>query len=50
MLVIKDIHILIHATKEETINKYLNLLNLSKVQIKKLNKYREIAKCEPINI
>lgn len=50
MLVIKEIHILIHATKEETINKYLNLLNLSKVQIKKLNKYREIAKCEPINI
>ena len=50
ILVTKYIHILIHATRIETINKYLNLLNLSKTQINKLNKYRKLAKCEPINI
>lgn len=44
VLVLPQVHRLIHATDEDTINKYLNLLNLDKAQIGKLNKYREKAK------
>ena len=39
-LVLDDVHILIHATDENTINKYLNLLKLNSKQIKKLNNLR----------
>lgn len=39
-LVLDDVHILIHATDENTINKYLNLLKLNAAQIKKLNNLR----------
>lgn len=45
----KYAHTLVHATKKETINKYLKLLNLEVHQIKKLNKLRELCKLEPIN-
>ena len=39
VLVLPQIHRLIHATDEITIGKYLGLLNLDKAQITKLNKY-----------
>ena len=39
-LVLEDVHRLIHATKEETINKYLDILKLTEPQLKKLNKLR----------
>lgn len=47
-LVLNDVHKLIHAKKVDTINKYLNLLQLTKPQLAKLNKYREMAGNEPI--
>ncbi|MBQ9899821.1 MAG: group II intron reverse transcriptase/maturase [Acholeplasmatales bacterium] len=37
----KDTHILVHASDETTINKYLNNLKLQPKQIEKLNKLRE---------
>lgn len=40
LLIDKRIHILLHATKAETIEKYLGILNLSKAQLNKLNTYR----------
>lgn len=40
VLVIHDIHKLIHATKTDIINQYLKILNLDKDALKKLNKYR----------
>lgn len=43
-----DVHRLIHSTKIETINKYLNKLVLDKLQIKKINKLREMANLKPI--
>jgi len=42
------VHILIHATTKQTINKYLKLLKLNDKQLEKLNKYRE--KCNLTNI
>jgi group II intron reverse transcriptase/maturase len=47
-LVLEPVHILIHATQKETIDKYLQLLNLDKEQLKKLNKYRELANLQPL--
>lgn len=44
VLVLPQVHRLIHATDSDTIEKYLNLLNLDKAQIDKLNRYREKAK------
>ena len=35
------VHMLTHATLEQTIDKYLRLLNLNEKQLEKLNKYRE---------
>lgn len=40
LLIDKRVHILLHATKAETIEKYLGILNLSKAQLNKLNAYR----------
>lgn len=37
----KFIHILIHATQQETIDNYLEYFKLTKEQLEKLNKYRE---------
>lgn len=39
----KDTHILVHATKEETIIKYLSKLNLDNKQLSKLNKLRKLV-------
>lgn len=40
-LMIPEAHKLIHATDNETIKYYVDLLNLSKKQIQKVNKYRK---------
>lgn len=39
-LVLKPVHVLVHATDEDTINQYMNLLKLNKGQLAKLNKLR----------
>ena len=48
ILVSEPVHKLIHATAEEIIFKYLNLLKLSKPQLKKLNELRLQAGHEAI--
>lgn len=50
VLILKPVHRLIHATTEETIQKYLTLLNLNNTQIQKVNKLRELAGNEPIKL
>lgn len=45
----KLVHILVHAQNNETINKYMQILNLNVKQIKKLNVLRKACKLEPIN-
>lgn len=42
-LVLIPVHRLIHATKQDTISKYLNILNLTKSQIAKVNNLRKKA-------
>lgn len=41
IIVLEEVHILIHATQKETINKYMNILQLKKLQIAKINQLRE---------
>ena len=48
ILITKEVHRAIHATKSEVIQKYLDLLNLDRKQIKKLNTLRELVGNEPI--
>lgn len=48
VLIDKNVHILIHATKPETIKCYLAMLNLKDNQLKKLNNLRVMAGCEPV--
>jgi group II intron reverse transcriptase/maturase len=48
IIVREDVHILIHATAQPTIGKYLALLNLNKKQLAKLNKLRVEAGYMPI--
>lgn len=43
VLVTEAVHILIHATLQETIQKHLNELQLNKKQLEKLNKLRKLA-------
>ena len=43
VLVTEAVHILIHATLGETIQKYLNELQLNKKQLEKLNRLRKLA-------
>lgn len=50
VLVLPQVHRLIHAADEITIRKYLELLKLDKTQITKLNKYRELVKNNPITV
>ena len=50
IIVHKDVHKLIHSTKQETINKYLSTYNLNKSQIKKINSLRKMAHNEPITV
>lgn len=46
--VLEEVHILIHASKPETIRIYLDLLMINRKQLNKLNKYRKSAFMEPI--
>lgn len=48
IIIHKDVHRLIHATRQETISKYLSLLNLNKQQISKVNKLRKMVGNETI--
>lgn len=50
IIVHQDVHGLIHATKPETISRYITTLKLSKGQIEKINSLRKMAHNEPINI
>ena len=50
ILVRENVHILIHATSEPTILKYLSVLNLSKRQLVKLNKLRKEAGNPPVSV
>lgn len=50
VLIDVKVHRLIHAIKEETIAKYLKILNLNEKQIEKVNKLRKSAKLELIQI
>lgn len=47
-LVSKTVHKLIHATSPEIISKYLSMLQLSKAEMRKLNKLRISAGCEAL--
>lgn len=49
ILVLPEVHRLIHAKKTETIQKYLQMLNLNKEQIAKINSLREKAELPAIN-
>ena len=42
LLISEDVHILLHATNSETIEKYFKKLCLDSKQRNKLNKYRQI--------
>ena len=51
LIVVSDVvHILIHTSKKETMQKYLELLNLNKKQLEKLNKLREMAEMPKIEM
>lgn len=45
----KSVHILIHATKVQTIKKYLDMLQLNPTAIKKINDYRKMCNLESIS-
>ena len=47
-IVHKDVHRLIHATQQSTIDWYLKQLNLDNAMRKKLNKFRQMAGNTPI--
>lgn len=48
VLISKDVHTLIHAAQETTIEKLLKFLNLEPKQLSKLNKLRTMAEMPPI--
>ena len=48
IIIHKDVHRLLHATKEETINTYLSQLKLTPNQKAKLNKLRQLANLNTI--
>jgi group II intron reverse transcriptase/maturase len=50
IIVREPVHILIHATTKPTIDKYIELLNLNKNQLAKLNKLRMEADNLPITV
>lgn len=49
VLVLKDVHTLIHASKQETIEQYLKMLELTDEQLRKVNKLRTQAAKRPIS-
>ena len=50
VLVCSAVHVIIHASSDETIDKYLKPLNLDKTKLAKLNKLRVKAEMPPITI
>lgn len=46
----KDVHKLIHATKDETIGRLINSLKLTDGQVKKVNQYRKSCNLELIDL
>ena len=50
VLVSKDVHVLIHASEETTIQNYLKTLQLEKSELEKLNKLRIKAEMPPITL
>ena len=48
MLVLEPVHRLIHAKTEATIQKYLNLLDLTEKQLTKVNELRTLAGCKAL--
>ena len=41
VIITYQVHKLIHATKTETINKYINIINPNKTALSKINKLRK---------
>lgn len=50
LIVHEEVHRLIHATRSETIRKYMSLLKLNSMQLRKLNQLRSLCKLEKIVI
>ena len=48
ILIKNSVHKLIHASKAETIYKYMDLLQLDNKQLIKVNHFRELASMQPI--
>ncbi|WP_171691426.1 glycoside hydrolase family 38 N-terminal domain-containing protein [Paenibacillus germinis] len=48
VIVHKDIHRLIHATQQETIQKYLHYFSLNSMQLRKLNQLRSLCKLDKV--
>lgn len=48
VIIEENIHRLVHTTKEETIRKYIQILNLTTKQLEKVNKLREQANMQVI--
>ena len=48
LIISSDVHSLLHATIDSTINKYLDILNLPKKQIAHVNSLRKQAKLGPL--
>ena len=45
----KFVHFLLHATETQTINKYLDMLQLNPTAIKKINDYRKKCNLESVS-
>jgi len=50
ILICKDVHTILHASQNPTIERLLNFLNLEPMQLAKLNKLRVLAEMPPINL
>lgn len=50
ILICKDVHTILHASQNPTIERLLNFLNLEPMQLAKLNKLRILAEMPPINL
>lgn len=50
ILICKDVHTILHASQNPTIERLLNFLNLEPMQLTKLNKLRVLAEMPPINL
>jgi group II intron reverse transcriptase/maturase len=48
VIITSEVHKIIHATREDTIKKYLNFIKPNEKQLEKINKFRKHAGTEPI--